>query len=143
MVILKEPFRSIPCGQFQALVDESLITGFKALERLQKEQSDGSNTLDRPGEAVFTARVDGRVIGLCALNYDPFGTDPSVARLRRMYVALATVAWASPPNWPAPLLLRLARASRRSSCAAPKKRFSSTRGWDSCRNPASSTTRIL
>lgn len=89
MVILKEPFSSIPQDEFQALVDESLSTGFNALERLQKEQADGSNTFDRPGEAMFTARVDGRVIGLCALNYDPFGTDPSVARLRRMYVALA------------------------------------------------------
>ena len=53
-LIRKEPFSSIPQDQFQALVDESLLHGFNELERLQREQADGSNTFDRPGQANFT-----------------------------------------------------------------------------------------
>src|SRR5206468_13009060 len=46
----------------------------------------GANRLGRPGEALFAARMDGRLIGACGLNVDPYTPAPGVGRVRHLYV---------------------------------------------------------
>ena len=43
-------------------------------------------TFSLPGESFYEARVNGRLVGVCGLNLDPYGTDLSLGRLRRLYV---------------------------------------------------------
>ena len=57
------------------------------MERLRDEWLSGRNRFDGPGEAFFVASIDQRMVGVCGLNVDPYANDPSVGRVRRLYVA--------------------------------------------------------
>ena len=63
----------------------SRAEGFGHVERLCADFEAGSNRFDRLGEALFTARDAGRLIGIAGLNRDPF-EKARVGRVRRMYV---------------------------------------------------------
>jgi GNAT superfamily N-acetyltransferase len=60
--------------------------GVRFVRRLVDEWRDGSNRFDRPGEALFGTRLDGRLVGVCGLNVDPYAGDPRVGRVRHLYV---------------------------------------------------------
>ena len=59
------------------------------VRRLVDEWRDGSNRFDRPGEAVFGAWVEGRLVGVCGLNIDPYVRDERMGRVRHLYVLTA------------------------------------------------------
>lgn len=61
--------------------------GHHFVVRTHVEWATGANRFDRPGEGFFLARVAGQIMGMCGLNLDPFVSDPSVGRLRHLYVA--------------------------------------------------------
>jgi GNAT superfamily N-acetyltransferase len=69
------------------LVEESSAQGFGALRRLLAEWTAGTSRFGEPGEGLFIALEGGRVVGVCALDAAPGGTDKSVGRLRDMYVS--------------------------------------------------------
>ena len=75
---------------FDALVDESERQGYRFMRRLADEWASGANRFDRPGEALFAARIDGRLIGACGLNVDPYTTAMGVGRVRHLYVLSAS-----------------------------------------------------
>jgi GNAT superfamily N-acetyltransferase len=61
--------------------------GFAFLDRGRREWEDGTNRFARPGEALFAARLDGRLVGIAGLNVDPYtDEDPPAGRLRHLYV---------------------------------------------------------
>jgi GNAT superfamily N-acetyltransferase len=68
------------------LVSESEGEGWRFVRRLADEWAAGTNRFDKPGEALFAAWVDGALVGVCGLNADPYTTDPTVGRVRRLYV---------------------------------------------------------
>jgi GNAT superfamily N-acetyltransferase len=68
------------------LVAESERAGFRFVRKLVDEWNTGSNCFDKPGEALFTASVDGRVVGVGGLNQDPYAGAPGIGRVRRLYV---------------------------------------------------------
>jgi|SRR5579883_3348915 len=70
----------------QELRAESSREGFRFVERLCKEWVSGANRFDAPGEALFLAIADGQVVGVCALNRDPYAHDARTGRVRRLYV---------------------------------------------------------
>lgn len=74
---------------FDALVAESQSAGYRFVRRLADEWASGANRFDRPGEALFVARGDGRLIGACGLNIDPYTKAASVGRVRHLYVLSA------------------------------------------------------
>lgn len=71
------------------LREESLLEGFRFIERMCTEWTSGTNRFTAPGEALFLAIADDRIVGVCGLNCDPFQHDPFVGRVRRLYVARA------------------------------------------------------
>jgi GNAT superfamily N-acetyltransferase len=73
-------------AEFDLLVAESEREGWRLLRRLADEWAAGSNRFDRPGEALFAARVGNALVGLCGLNADPYSAEPTVGRVRRLYV---------------------------------------------------------
>jgi len=51
------------------------------------EWASGANRFDAPGEALFVAMADEKVVGVCGLNCDPYANDPRIGRIRRLYVS--------------------------------------------------------
>src|SRR5215510_16264793 len=60
-----------PAGVFDTLLAESEREGSRFVRRIVDEWAAGTNRFDRPGEALFTARLGDRRIGVCGLNVDP------------------------------------------------------------------------
>jgi GNAT superfamily N-acetyltransferase len=83
-----ERIHSLPIDRLSALVTESNATGFRGLKRLVEDWRSRLNRFNMPGEAFFIAVRDGRVVGVCGLNHDPYLRDPTVGRFRHLYVAV-------------------------------------------------------
>jgi GNAT superfamily N-acetyltransferase len=75
--------------RLDALLAESEQSGSRMVRRLVEEWASGANRFDRPGEALFAARVDGRLVGVCGLNVDPYSAEPRLGRVRHLYVLSA------------------------------------------------------
>jgi GNAT superfamily N-acetyltransferase len=71
------------------LVTESTQAGFRFVCRLVEEWHSGSNQFRLPGEALFLALADEKVVGVCGLNIDPYTKKPGIGRVRRLYVLSA------------------------------------------------------
>jgi len=78
-----------PAGALDDLLAESEREGSRFVRRLFDEWTAGTNRFDRPGEALFAARLGDRLIGVCGLNIDPYAAAPNVGRVRRLYVLTA------------------------------------------------------
>jgi GNAT superfamily N-acetyltransferase len=87
MVII-ERIHSLPIDRLSALLTEADTTGFRGLKRLVEGWRSGLNRFNKTGEALFIAMRDGRVVGVCGLNRDSYLGDPTVGRIRHLYVAV-------------------------------------------------------
>ena len=84
-----ERLSEFPSEAFGLLVAESEQAGLRFVHRLVEEWASGRNRFERPGEACFAALVDGRIVGVCGLNVDPYTAEPRVGRVRHLYVLSA------------------------------------------------------
>jgi GNAT superfamily N-acetyltransferase len=80
---------NLELAALQQLREESSREGFRFMERLFEEWASGANRFSAPGEALFLAIADGKVVGVCGLNCDPYAHDPRIGRVRRLYVLRA------------------------------------------------------
>jgi GNAT superfamily N-acetyltransferase len=76
-------------AELSSLIAESGREGWQNIRRLADEWTSGANRFNRPGEQLFLARIDGQVVGVCGLNFDPYAGDDSIGRIRRLYVLKA------------------------------------------------------
>lgn len=74
--------------RLKPLVHEATATGFHALSRLVNDWQSGRNRFDQRGEVIFLATNNGKIVGVCGLNRDPYLGDPTVGRVRHLYVAV-------------------------------------------------------
>ena len=66
-----------------ASVDE----GFEFVTRLAREWKSGVQKFDRDGEAFFTARLHGNLVGIGGLSIDPYDkSERPAGRVRHLYV---------------------------------------------------------
>lgn len=79
----------LPPGQLADLVAESERAGLRFVRRLQDDWHSGANRFDRPGEALFAASDEVRLLGVCGLNVDPYSPSSRVGRVRHVYVSAA------------------------------------------------------
>lgn len=86
MRALIERVSGAPTDRLAALLAESEQQGFRFVRRLVQEWESGDNRFDRPGEALFVARVGVDVVGVCGLSVDSYTGDPKVGRVRHLYV---------------------------------------------------------
>ena len=63
--------------------------GHAFVARTQTEWDSKANRFDAPGEGLFLALAATEIVGQCGLNVDPYIDDPSVGRLRHLYIAPA------------------------------------------------------
>lgn len=80
------PFTEIDGGNFAALSDDAHRAGHRFLDRMAAEWHAGTNRFDRPGELVVGAWDGGVLAGVVGRNIDPHSQDPTVGRLRHLYV---------------------------------------------------------
>lgn len=80
---------TLDLGAITPLVAESRAEGITFIQRLHDEYANGRNRFDQPGEALFVALDGARTVGVCGLNRDPYLDDPSVGRVRHLYVERA------------------------------------------------------
>jgi GNAT superfamily N-acetyltransferase len=76
----------LPIDELLPLLEESKRIGFRFVERLIAEWESGENRFDKDGEALFIARDDKKIVGICGINIDPYLDDPQVGRVRHLYV---------------------------------------------------------
>ena len=88
MRALFERVSGAPLDRLAALLAESERQGLRFVRRLVEEWSSGANRFDRPGEALFVARVGDDVVGVCGLNVDPYAGDSKIGRVRHLYVVV-------------------------------------------------------
>lgn len=89
MGVRVERLRALPADRLAPLIVESEPAGLRFVGRLVQEWESGRNCFDRPGEALFGARLDRLLVGVCGLNVDPYASDPRVGRVRHLYVLTA------------------------------------------------------
>lgn len=81
-----ERLHELPTEGIDALLAESEQVGIRFVRRLVEEWVSGVNRFDRPGEALFAARIGGQLVGVCGLNVDPYAAEERVGRVRHLYV---------------------------------------------------------
>jgi N-acetylglutamate synthase-like GNAT family acetyltransferase len=81
-----ERVKQLPADLDMELVPASVGEAFAPIQWLKEQWRDGSNQFSQPGEAFYVARIDGRLVGVCGLNRDPYVKESSSGRLRRLYV---------------------------------------------------------
>jgi len=68
------------------LADVAETEGFTMLSTLIAEWHDGSNRFALNGEVLIGAFSDGKLVGVCGLNIDPYSSIARIGRVRRLYV---------------------------------------------------------
>lgn len=86
MDVTIEPTCDLRATDLAPLVAEADRAGWRFVRRLVDEWASGVNRFAGPGEALFLARAGGVVVGVCGLTQDPYASDPTVGRVRRLYV---------------------------------------------------------
>jgi GNAT superfamily N-acetyltransferase len=84
-----ERLTDLPAAGFIVLLAESEQAGLPLLRRLADEWASGVTRFDRPGEALFGARIGRELVAVGGLNVDPYAENPGVARVRHLYVLAA------------------------------------------------------
>ena len=72
---------------FSALRAESLAQNLNMLRRLAENWQNGENRFNAPGEKLLGAFLNGKLVGVCGLNRDPFSQQPRAGRIRHLYVS--------------------------------------------------------
>lgn len=88
MSVTIERLFELPADRLADLVAESEGFQLQLVRRLVDEWASGANRFDRPGEALFSAEISGRVVGVCGLNVDCYTTAPRTGRVRHLYVLM-------------------------------------------------------
>jgi hypothetical protein len=74
----------LPVQELAEMLAESETAGFRAIDRLINDWRTGANRFDCPGEALFLAKQENLVIGICGLNRDPYTNSDQIGRIRRL-----------------------------------------------------------
>ncbi|CAM8680238.1 GNAT family N-acetyltransferase [Leclercia sp. M-A074-M] len=70
-----------------ALKAESVARNFNMLRRLEENWQRGENRFNAPGEKLLGAFLNGKLVGICGLNRDPFSQQPRAGRIRHLYIS--------------------------------------------------------
>ncbi|WP_283195189.1 GNAT family N-acetyltransferase [Rhizobium sp. AN80A] len=65
---------------------EASSAGFRFMDKLVNEWESQANRFDKHGERLMCAFHNAQLVAVGGLNIDPYVDDPSIARLRHLYV---------------------------------------------------------
>jgi ribosomal protein S18 acetylase RimI-like enzyme len=89
VVVAIERLGELRIEELAGLLAESEGAGLTFVRRLADEWQSGANRFDRPGEALFGARIGPALVGVGGLNVDPYAAADRVGRVRHLYVTSA------------------------------------------------------
>lgn len=73
MTFKVEQVKDLHAINIEPLVKESEVEGYRFLTRLVNDYQDGTNTFNKPGEALLSVRnEDGDVVAIGGVNQSPF-----------------------------------------------------------------------
>jgi GNAT superfamily N-acetyltransferase len=75
----------LPSG-FDEMLDEALRGGHEFLVRFDARRREGGERYEGEHEGLFGAFVRERLVGIAAIGLDPYAGDPTVGRIRHVYV---------------------------------------------------------
>jgi len=78
----------LPKG-FDAILVEARREGHVFVERFHAEWQEGRERYDGENEGLFGAFLGERFVGMAAIGRDPYAQDPSIGRLRHVFVIRA------------------------------------------------------
>lgn len=84
-LILTAVSETVVCG-IHNLALEARLSGHTFLDRLIADWHYGANCFDKPGEYFLGAYGGDALVACGGLNRDPYDADPTVGRLRHLYV---------------------------------------------------------
>jgi GNAT superfamily N-acetyltransferase len=73
-------------ARFALLLKKSRGEGMNLVLRLTENWENGSNRFSQPGEAFYGVEHEGRYLAVGGRSLDPYINDPSVLRVRHVYV---------------------------------------------------------
>lgn len=79
------PITELP-ESIRALERESLKEGYDFVKRLIADWNSGKNRFDKENEKLWEMRDDNLLVGVGGINIDPYLDDPTVGRVRHLYV---------------------------------------------------------
>ena len=82
------PF-NLPIPGLDELQAEASAEGFHFIDTLVEQWASAENRFDHPGEILLGVIENHILIAVGGLNCDPFRNDPSIGRIRRVYVRRA------------------------------------------------------
>ena len=80
---------TLPVPGITELEAEAGAEGYNFIDTLLEDWSTGANRFDGPGEILMGSIEQDTLIAVGGLNRDPFAGDPSIGRIRRVYVRSA------------------------------------------------------
>ena len=81
-----------------ALKTESTALNFNMLRRLEENWERGENRFNAPGEKLLGAFLNGKLVGICGLNRDPFSRSRGPVASATFISAKTVVDWVSASN---------------------------------------------
>jgi len=69
------------------LANEAQFEGYGFVQRTIDEWKSGINTFSKDGEILFGIFISNSCIGIGGLNVDPYIDDPSIGRIRHIYIS--------------------------------------------------------
>ena len=84
--LLPVSLTELPAEHIGPLLAASEAEGFAFVRRVVREWESGANRFTRGGEALLGVFVDGRLVAICGLSWDPYQSESTVGRLRNLYV---------------------------------------------------------
>jgi ribosomal protein S18 acetylase RimI-like enzyme len=77
---------ALPTDAIAPLLAASTAEGFRFVERMVREWDEGTVRFDRPGELLLAADDGINLVAIGGLTADPYTGDPTLGRLRHIYV---------------------------------------------------------
>jgi GNAT superfamily N-acetyltransferase len=77
---------TLPTYALAPLLEASTAEGFRFVERLVREWEAGHTRFDQPGELLLAAYDGESLVAIGGLMPDPYTGDPTLGRLRHIYV---------------------------------------------------------
>jgi GNAT superfamily N-acetyltransferase len=81
------------CGElpdgFDAVLVEARQDGHAFIERFHSRWQEGEERYQGENEGIFAAFQDGHFVGMAAMGVDPYAGDPTIGRLRHVFVLKA------------------------------------------------------
>jgi GNAT superfamily N-acetyltransferase len=77
---------ALPIDDFEELAAEARGEGWRFVDRLRQEWDANINRFSGPGEVLFGAFENDRLIAVAGLNRDPYTNGDRTGRLRHLYV---------------------------------------------------------